>query len=144
MVEFMERRGIPQQPKRAPTKERILVVDDNPDDISLLEGAVLAAADKYEVHSADNGFQAIYKIGRFKPDMVILDLVMPDMDGFSLCEKIKNDPNMQNIKIIAVTAYSDKRKEEKAYRCGADAFFQKPVDVEGLVKKLLQLSGRRE
>lgn len=143
LIEFMERQGIRQQSIKAPMKERILVVDDNPDDIRLLEGAFLAAAGEYEVQSADNGFHAIYKIGRFKPGIVILDLVMPDMDGFAVCEKIKTDQEMRNIKIIAVTAYSDKTKEERAYRCGVDAFFRKPVDLKGLVKKVLELRGRR-
>ncbi len=143
LLDFMERQGIdPQEGKGQKERICILVVDDNPDDIRLLEAAFLPAADRYEVHSADNGFQAIYKIGDLKPDVVILDLVMPDMDGFEVCERIKNDPDMRDIKIIAVTAYYDKdrEKEKNAYQCGADAFFQKPLDLKGLVKKILELS----
>lgn len=126
--------------KRERQKKCILVVDDNSDDLRVIEAAFLPASDKYEVHSASGGFQAIYKIGDIKPDIVILDLVMPDMDGFKVCERIKNDPNTKHIKIIAVTAYYDKEKETKAYECGADAFFQKPLDLKNLVKKILELS----
>ena len=139
LLNFMERQGgNPQKRKRQ--KERILIVDDNPDDITVVEAAFLPASDRYEIHSANNGFQAIYKIGAFKPDIVILDLVMPDMDGFKVCDKIKDNPDTRDIKVIVVTACYDKEKEKKAYQCGADAFFQKPLDLKGLVKKILEFS----
>lgn len=139
LIDFMEKYGI--NPKK---KERqrvcILVVDDNPDDVRLLEAAFLPASDKYEVHSASGGFQAVYKIGELKPDIVILDLIMPDMDGFEVCKRIKTDPEVKHIKVIAVTAYHNKEKKEKAYQSGADAFFQKPLDLKRLVKKILEFS----
>jgi excisionase family DNA binding protein len=122
------------------TKKRILIVDDNPDDIRLLEAAFLPASDKYEVHSANGGFQAIYKIGEVKPHIVILDLIMPDMDGFEVCKSIKNNPETEDIKVIVVTAYHDKAKKQEAYRCGADAVFRKPIDLKKLVRKILEFS----
>ena len=124
--------------KKEGQKKCILVVDDNPDDIKLLEAAFLPALDRYEVHSAGGGFQAIYKIGDIKPDIVILDLVMPDMDGFKVCERIKSAPETKDIKVIAVTAYYNGDKEDKAYRSGADAFFRKPLDLKMLVTKILE------
>lgn len=125
-------------------QKRILIVDDNPDDIRLLEAAFLPASDKYEVHSADSGFQAIYKIGEIKPHIVILDIVMPDMDGFQVCENIKTNPSTRDIKVIVVTAYFDKEKEQKALQHGADAFFKKPIDLAQLVEKILEFSGVTE
>ena len=121
-------------------KKRILIVDDNPYDIRLLEAAFLPASDKYEVYAASSGFQAIYKIGAVKPHIVILDIVMPDMNGFEVCEKIKNNPETKNIKIIVVTAYPDKIKEKEAYECDVDAFFTKPIDLKKMVKTILKLS----
>ncbi|MBU0988254.1 MAG: response regulator [Proteobacteria bacterium] len=139
LIRFMEKQGVsPQQKERQ--KKCILVVDDNADDIRLLEAAFLPAADRYEVHSASGGFQAIYKIGDIKPDIVILDLVMPDMDGFEVCEKIKKDRATRHIRVIAVTAYYDQDKETKAYSAGADVFLRKPLDLKNLVKKILELS----
>lgn len=121
-------------------KKRILIVDDNPDDIKLLEAVFLPASDKYEIYAANSGFQAIYKIGNIKPHIVILDIVMPDMDGFKVCEKIKNNQETRDIKIIVLTAYHDKTKEKKAYQCGADAFLRKPIDLKKMVKTIMELS----
>jgi len=140
LKDFLEKHGIKPQKKERQKKCIILIVDDNPDDIRLLEAAFLPASDKYEVHSAKGGFQAIYKIGELKPDIVILDLVMPDMDGFKVCERIKNNPDTKKIKIIAVTAYYARDEDKKAYRCGADAFFGKPIDLKKLASKIVEFS----
>ena len=136
---FLEKHGINPQ-KKERQKKRILVVDDNPDDIGLLEAAFLPASDKYEVYAASSGFQAIYKIGEIKPQIVILDIVMPDMNGFKVCERIKNNPETRDIKVIIVTAYPDKIKEKKAYQCAADAFLTKPINLKKMVKTILELS----
>jgi two-component system cell cycle response regulator len=70
---------------------------------------------------------------------------MPDMNGFKVCERIKNNTETKDIKIIIVTAYPDKIKEKEAYQCDADAFFRKPIDLKKLVKTILELSqGNRE
>ncbi len=143
LIEFLENNGF-KVPTRLISKKRILIVDDNPSDIALLEAAFLPAADKYEVYSANSGFQAIYKIGEIKPHIVILDIVMPDMDGFEVCKNIRNNPDTKDIKIIVVTAYHDKTKEEMAFRCGADAYFSKPIDLKELVSAILRLSSFSE
>ena len=139
LMDFLEKKSI-RTTSKFREKKRILIVDDNPDDIRLLEAAFLPASDKYEVYAANSGFQAIYKIGEIKPHIVILDIVMPDMNGFEVCEKIKNSSETRDIKIIIVTAYPDKMKEKEAYQCAADAFFKKPIDLKKLVKTILELS----
>ncbi len=140
---FIERHGLVPRSgifeEEAAAKKKILVIDDNPDDIRLIQAAFLAAQDKYEVHSATGGFEAIYKIGEIKPDLVVLDIVMPDMDGFSVCKNIKSNSITRGVKVIAVTAYPDEEKREKALSCGIEAFFTKPLDLEALIKKILSL-----
>jgi len=139
LIDFLEKSGS-QPSSKFGEKKRILIVDDNPDDIRLLEAAFLPASDKYEVYAANSGFHGIYKIGEIKPHIVILDIVMPDMNGFKVCERIKNNPETKNIKIIIMTAYPDKMKEKEAYQCAADAFFKKPIDLKKLIKTILELS----
>ena len=139
LMDFLRKNRI-QPTSKFGEKKRILIVDDNPDDIKLLEAAFLPASDKYEVYTANSGFQAIYKIGEVKPHIVILDIVMPDMKGFKVCERIKDNPETKDIKVIIVTAYPDKMKEKEAYRCVADAFFTKPIDLKKIVKTILEFS----
>ncbi|MDI6687615.1 MAG: response regulator [Desulfobacterales bacterium] len=139
LIDFLEKNS-PQTILKFREKKRILIVDDNPDDIKLLEAVFLPSSDKYEIHAANSGFQAIYKIGEIKPHIVILDIVMPDMDGFKVCERIKNNQETKNIKVIVVTAYPDKIKEKEAHQCGFDAFFTKPIDLKKLVKTILEFS----
>jgi len=141
LKDFIERHGLVPRAGtfEEETRKKILVVDDNPNDIRLIQVAFLAAQDKYEVHTATGGFEAIYKIGEIKPDLVVLDIVMPDMDGFSVCKNIKGNPITRGVKVIAVTAYPDKEKREKALSCGVEAFFTKPLDLESLIKKILSL-----
>ena len=138
LMDFLEKKSI-RTTSKFREKKRILIVDDNPDDIRLLEAAFLPASDKYEVYAANSGFQAIYKIGEIKPHIVILDIVMPDMNGFKVCERIKNNPETKDIKVIVVTAYPDKMKAKEVYQCDADAFFRKPIDLKKLVKTILEL-----
>lgn len=138
LMDFLEKNGI--RPTSKSEKKRILIVDDNLDDIRLLEAAFLPASDKYEVYAANSGFQAIYKTGEIKPHIVILDIVMPDMNGFKVCERIKNNPETKDIKVILVTAYPEKMKEKETYQAAADAFLRKPIDLKKIVKTILELS----
>ena len=139
LMDFLEKKSI-RTTSKFREKKRILIVDDNPDDIRLLEAAFLPASDKYEVYAASGGFQAIYKIGEVKPHIVVLDIIMPDMDDFKVCETIKNNPETKDIKIIIVTACPEKLKEKKACLCAADAFFTKPIDLKKIVKTILEFS----
>lgn len=138
LMDFLGKNGI--RPTSKSEKKRILIVDDNLDDIRLLEAAFLPASDRYEIYAANSGFQAIYKIGEIKPHIVILDIVMPDMNGFKVCERIKNNPETKDIKVILVTAYPEKMKEKEAYQAAADAFLRKPIDLKKIVKTILELS----
>ncbi|MCK5509262.1 MAG: response regulator [Desulfobacterales bacterium] len=139
LMDFLEKNSI-RPTSKSGEKKRILIVDDNPDDIRLLEAAFLPASDKYKVYAANSGFQAIYKIGEIKPHIVILDIIMPDMNGFKVCERIKNNPETKDIKVILVTAYPDKIKEKEAYQHTADAFLRKPIDLKKIVETILELS----
>ncbi len=84
---------------------RILVVDDNPLNLRML--ADWLASEHYVVSTATNGFEALAKIAAERPDIVLLDVVMPELNGFEVCRRIKADPTMADIPVIMVTALSD-------------------------------------
>ncbi len=106
-------------------KQTILVVDDTPDNIDLLSGVLRP---KYKVKAALNGERAL-KIAsaESKPDMILLDIMMPDMDGYEVCRQLKNNPATSNIPIIFVTAKNQEEDEEFGLNMGAVDYITKPI-----------------
>jgi CheY-like chemotaxis protein len=107
-------------------KPPVLIVDDSP--INLKVARVALEADGYEVRTAENGEEAWRLLGTFKPSSILMDLQLPGLDGFALTKRIKSDPALQHIPIIAVTAYAMKGDRERALAVGCDDYISKPVD----------------
>lgn len=112
---------------------KILIVDDEPINVLLLESLL---KNKYEITSAENGLEAYNKIVESPPDLVLLDILMPYMDGFETLEKIKTNKNLQNIIVIMVTAKVEKDDVKKAMVLGADDYIKKPIDATELYTKI--------
>jgi signal transduction histidine kinase/CheY-like chemotaxis protein len=111
---------------------KILIVDDNQQNLYMLE--ILLKTNSFEVELASNGVEALEKAHRNLPDLIISDILMPVMDGFSLCRAWKADAQLQNIPFIFYTAtYTDPKDEEFALRLDADRFLIKPMDPEDLL-----------
>ncbi len=130
---FMKKQGIPI-PDEAPSgeKKRILVVDDDP---IIVETIVLALEEEeqdYDVISASDGFEAGLQVNHFKPHIVILDIMMPDIKGYEVCKKIKSNPETENTKIIVLSAYLDEEKFKEMKENGADACYSKPLPLPQL------------
>src|ERR1700736_1091128 len=122
---------------------RILVVDDNEVNVELL--VAMLASEDYVVSTATDGFEALAKIAAEKPDIVLLEVLMPGIDGFEVCRRIKADPAMADIPVIMLTALSDVDFLVRGFEAGADDFLTKPVDFRVLVARgRLQLWGKRE
>ncbi|MDO8721094.1 MAG: response regulator [Syntrophales bacterium] len=123
-------------------RKKILVVDD---DRIIVETIVQALEEDdygYDLISAADGFEAGLQVSHFKPDLLILDIMMPDINGYEVCRKIKSNPDTKNIKIIALSAYLNEEAFDKMKEYGADACFSKPLPLEKLkdiVAKLLGL-----
>jgi len=109
---------------------RILVVDDNPTNKKLL--AYLLSSFGYEVQTADSAQGALATLEDSLPDLILLDVQMPGMDGLQLTRLLKADPRTRNIVIIAVSAYAMRGDEEKAIDAGCDAYVTKPIDTRTL------------
>lgn len=127
-----------------PTRPVVLVVDDGPKNIKLMQGILMPAG--YAVISADNGAVALQMAETAQPDLILLDVMMPGMDGFAVCQRLKDNENTRHIPVIFVTARDDMEAETRSFALGAVDFIAKPVSVPVVlarVKMHLALESRR-
>jgi two-component system cell cycle response regulator DivK len=118
---------------------KILVVDDNPVSRELLR-EVLENPDQ-QVLEAENGEEAWEKIMGEKPDIVLLDIQMPVLDGYQVLQRVRSNPECRNLPVIALTAFAMQKDRDKALASGFDAFITKPIDAAALriqVQRMLQ------
>lgn len=110
---------------------RILVVDDSVFERRLISLALKKSGFTY-IETADDGAEAVLKTQTFRPDMVLLDINMPNLDGFGYCEMVRNDSSLPRMPIIVQTAQEDRQSRLRALSCGADDFLTKPLDMDEL------------
>ncbi|MCK4696986.1 MAG: response regulator, partial [Dehalococcoidia bacterium] len=119
---------------------RVLVVDDNEQNLYMLQ--VLLQGHGYKVESAGDGAEALEKARRDPPDMIVSDILMPVMDGFTLCREWRKDPQLQDIPFVFYTAtYTGPKDEEFALSLGAERFIVKPVETDvfvGMVREVIE------
>lgn len=120
-------------------KRKILVVDDEPGIIELIIKILRYHFPGFVVATAGDGYEAGVQVVTFAPDMIILDLLMPHIDGFEVCRKVKASPRTSNVKILIITAHPENQNIERALACGADDYLLKPFTVEELVEKVSAL-----
>lgn len=137
---FMKRQGIPI-PEETSTngRKRILVVDDDPIIVETIVQALEEDEFDYEVISAADGFEAGLQVNHFQPDLMILDIMMPDIKGNEVCRRIKSSPETKDTKIIVLSAYLDDEKFEEMKSYGADMCFSKPLPLPQLKEEVARL-----
>ncbi len=142
LVAFMIKQGIPI-PEDTSVEERIriLVVDDDPIIVETIVQSLEEDEHDYEVISASDGFEAGIQVSHFKPHLLILDIMMPDIKGYEVCKKIKGDEETKDIKIIVLSAYLDEEKFKKMKEHGADVCFSKPLPLPQLKEEVARLLG---
>ena len=116
---------------------RVLVVDDNPQNTELVQAYLESLP--VQIATAVDGLDAMAQAERFKPDLVLLDVMMPKMSGFEVCQKIKQNPDLRDTVIIMVTALHEVGDFERAVECGCDDFLTKPVNKLELVTRVRSL-----
>ena len=119
--------------------KRILIVDDEPHIVSLLEARLKAS--RYEVLSALDGLRALEIAKKEKPDLIILDLMLPKLDGYKVCGLLKKDSRYAKIPILMFTARAQEEDMKLGQEVGADAYITKPFDPKALLDKLRELLG---
>jgi two-component system cell cycle response regulator DivK len=122
-------------------KGTILYVEDNPDNRSLVRRVL--GAEGYAVVEAVNAGQAIEKLGQESFDLILMDINMPDMDGYALTVKIKGMQAFSKIPIIAVTANVMRGDREKSLEAGCDGYIQKPIDIDTIGQQIERFIFRR-
>ena len=125
---------IPPDLEKAPV--RILIVDDEPAITQLVAKAVKAAMPECEVVEAHDGFRAGTITATLKPNVVVLDLRMPGMDGYEVCRLIKSQEDTKSTQVIAMTAYPSPESEQRIMDCGARLCLDKPLEIQTLLKEI--------
>lgn len=120
--------------------KKILIVDDEEEIIFLLKRRL--SKNGYEVVLAHNGVEALAVAQRERPDLLILDVMMPELDGLTVCFKLKTDPKYQSIKIILLTARDQQKDKHAGETVGADVYVTKPFEPDDLIKKVQELIGQ--
>ena len=116
---------------------RILIVDDEPNIVLALE--LLMKKEGYEVHSVDDGERAVQAAKELRPDLIILDIMMPKMDGYEVCQRIRSDASLKDVSIIMLTAKGREVEKEKGMALGVDCYITKPFSTREVVLKVKEL-----
>jgi len=137
---FMKKQGIPlPDATEEGQRLKILVVDDDPIIVETIVQALEEDEFNYEVISASDGFEAGLQVEHFRPHLMILDIMMPDIKGYDVCKKIKENPDTKDMKIIVLSAYLDEEKFKKMKEYGADACFSKPFPLPQLKEEVARM-----
>jgi len=139
LIRFMKSYDIPMDRLIEFEQFRVFIVDDEPAQVDIIKRALQKLGASFEVESATTGYDAIIRIGAFQPDLVVLDLVMPEMDGFQVCRAIRNVPETKDAKILAVTGYASEDNIARAKEFGVDDWMEKPVQIGQLSDKVAEL-----
>ncbi|MFW5805840.1 MAG: response regulator transcription factor [Bacteroidales bacterium] len=123
------------------TPKKILLIDDEPDVLEFLSYNLKNAG--YQVFTAKNGALGLEKAVKIKADLIILDLMMPDIDGVEVCERIRNNPQINNSLILFLTARSEDYSQVAGFDAGADDYIAKPVNPKVLIRRVKALLKRK-
>ncbi len=139
---FLEEYEIPidesffQGDQRART---VLVVDDEPDIREIVRRLLQEIEPDLKIEEAVDGYEAGIKIGQMRPDLVIMDVMMPRVVGLSLCKSVRENPEMRGVKILAITAFPEQDNVKKMYDAGADLCLIKPLQFEHFRLEVIRL-----
>ncbi|MEQ9097474.1 MAG: response regulator [Phycisphaerales bacterium] len=144
LLRFMRENDIPTDALEG-SRRRVLIVDDDPQIVDLLH-EMLRRDTRFEIETASNGYDAGLLTERFRPHLIVLDYMLPDINGDVVCERIRENTDTQNTKILFVSGVIEKDRIDRLLRAGGSAFLKKPFTVSSLldeITRLLDLSRAR-
>ena len=121
-------------------KQRIMIVDDDPDALALMEN--ILTDDGFELIKVSNATEVGLKAAQLSPDLILLDFLMPEINGFDVCKALRESELTRSTPIMAVTCLSKEQEIERIFQSGADEYLAKPFKVEQLLEKVQELIGR--
>jgi len=134
--EFARSRGAASVTRGSGRPDRVLIVDDDQQLCRFIADLIRTRDSHVEIESANNGFEAGIKVESFRPHALVLDLMMPGMDGFEVCRRLRARQTLNHIRIVAMTGFPSAENFERILAAGADACLPKPLDAERLLIEL--------
>jgi excisionase family DNA binding protein len=137
LYNFMKDNGIPTDALES-GKRKILVVDDDEDLVEMITD-VLNRDGRFEVRTVNNGFDAGMMVREYQPDLIVLDVMLPDINGKEVCQRVRSDKAMDQVKIICISGMVEDDKVHELTAAGANDFMRKPFEVDRLVDRICSL-----
>ena len=134
---FMRDNGIPTDALES-GKRKVLIVDDDQELVELITD-VLDKDGRFEVRAVNNGFDAGMMVKEYRPDLIVLDVMLPDINGKEVCQRVRSDKTMDEVRIICISGMVEEDKVNELRNAGADDFMHKPFEVDRLVERMCQL-----
>lgn len=134
LYKFMKDNGIPTDALES-GKRKALIVDDDRDLVELLRDS-LEADGRFDVRTVNNGFDAGMMVKEYRPDAIILDVMLPDINGKEVCQRVRSDSALDDVKIICISGMVEAEKVQELRDAGANDFIQKPFEVETLIQRI--------
>jgi len=142
LKDFMKQHGMPIPEELEPKGvQRIVVVDDEAQVVEFAVRALGPDGAGYAVESAQDGYTAGRLVHSLKPELVLLDIRMPGIDGFKVCENIKGDPATKDTRVLIITAYATEENVDRLLELGAEGVLEKPFDIATLTGKVAEIIG---
>ncbi len=134
---FMRDNGIPTDSLES-GKRKVLIVDDDRELVELITD-VLERDSRFDVRSVNNGFDAGMMVKEYRPDLIVLDIMLPDINGKEVCQRVRTDKTMDDVRIICISGMVEEEKVGELKAAGADDFMHKPFEIERLLDRMCQL-----
>ncbi|HEX4613176.1 MAG TPA: response regulator [Urbifossiella sp.] len=134
LYKFMKDNNIPTDALES-GKRKVLLVDDDPELVDTVHRALMDDG-RFEVRMASNGFDAGMMVKEYRPDLIILDVMLPDINGKEVCHRVRADSSMEDVRIICISGMIEDDKIQDLKLAGADEFVSKPFDVDELIAKM--------